>query len=100
MEAFKMRVEIPVVYTIFYNYFLKPSVGDARWKKICMDERSGSLGNVKSESFVMILLKKKIYKRKLNSSTRDPDKWITELALIHQQLKLLKVIIEDNNFVI
>ena len=57
LEAFKMRVEIPVVYIIFYDYFLKPSVGDARWKKICMDERSGSLGSVQSESFAMILLR-------------------------------------------
>ena len=57
LEAFDMRVEIPVVYIIFYDYFLKPSVGDARWKKICMDKRSVSLGSVQSESFAMILLR-------------------------------------------
>ena len=57
LEISEMRVKIPVVYIIFYDYFLKPSVGDARWIKICMDKRSGSLGGVHSESFVMILLR-------------------------------------------
>jgi gag-polypeptide of LTR copia-type len=47
-----------------------------------------------------ILLKKQFYESKLHDSTRDPDEWITELALLRQQLKLLKVIIEDDDFVI
>ena len=46
------------------------------------------------------MLKKQFYKSKLNNSTRDPDEWITELALLRQQLKLHKVIIEDDNFVL
>jgi hypothetical protein len=57
LEAFEMRVEIPLMYIIFYDYFLKPSVGDARWKRICMDEKSDSLGTLQSESFAIILLK-------------------------------------------
>jgi hypothetical protein len=52
-----MRVEIPVVYILFYDYFLKPSVGDARWKKRCLDSKTNELASVQSESFALILLR-------------------------------------------
>jgi hypothetical protein len=59
MEAFEMRVEIPVVWIIFYDYFLKASVGDARWRKLCMmdDSEDVPLGTVQCESFAMLLLR-------------------------------------------
>jgi hypothetical protein len=60
LEAFEMRAEIPVIYIIFYDYFLKASVGDARWKKMCMMDTHNdddSLGTVQSESFAMLVLK-------------------------------------------
>ena len=47
-----------------------------------------------------ILLKKQFYESKLQDPSRDPDEWITELGLLRQQLKVLQVIIDDDDFVI
>jgi hypothetical protein len=57
LEAFEMRLEIPMVYIIFYDYFFKASVGDSRWKRECLDEGCDSLGSIQAESFAMLQLK-------------------------------------------
>lgn len=59
LEAFQMRLEIPCVYMIFHEYFLKSSVGDTRWKATCLDAKSLSdpLAPVQGEAFAMITLK-------------------------------------------
>ena len=55
-----MRLEIPCVYMLFNEYFLKSSVGDSRWKASCLDEAkalSDPLIPVQGEAFAMIILK-------------------------------------------
>lgn len=58
IEAFQARLEIPCVYMIFHEYFLKSCVGDARWKAICIegDDLSAPLSPVQGEAFAMITL--------------------------------------------
>jgi hypothetical protein len=56
---FQMRLEIPCVYAIFHEYFLKSSVGDSRWKASCLEAKalSDPLVPVQGEAFAMIILK-------------------------------------------
>lgn len=54
-----MRLELPTVYVVFYDYFFKSSVGDAAWKR-SLEGRTGNnadLGSVTEEAFAMVLLK-------------------------------------------
>ena len=57
MEAFEMQLEIPLVYVVFYDFFFKASVGDAKWKKECLEREYKSLGSIQAESFAMLQLK-------------------------------------------
>jgi hypothetical protein len=59
LEAFEMGLEIPSIYFLFYEYFFKPSVGDVRWKRACMEanDKTDLLGLAQAEAFAMIVLK-------------------------------------------
>jgi gag-polypeptide of LTR copia-type len=46
-----------------------------------------------------LALKKEFQNSQLSSVDQDPDIWITELELMRKRLKTLKVIIEDEDFV-
>ena len=54
-----MRLEIPCVYMIFHEYFLKSGMGDTRWKAACLEAKSLSepFTTVQGEAFAMIILK-------------------------------------------
>jgi gag-polypeptide of LTR copia-type len=46
------------------------------------------------------MLKKQFYLNKLSDAGRDPDEWITELEILRQRLKSLKVNVDDEDLVI
>lgn len=56
-----MRLDIPGVYFIFYDYFFKSSAGDTSWKKACLEEtklnRTKRLASEQTEAFAMLVLK-------------------------------------------
>jgi hypothetical protein len=59
LEAFEMGIENPSIYFLFYEYFFKSSVGDARWRRACVEDQdqSAPLGSVQAEAFAMLQLK-------------------------------------------
>lgn len=75
-----MRFELPCVYIVFYDFFLKASMGDSRWKAICLEATSKSepFSTVQDEAFAMILLKNNYFA------------WLWEA-----KLKLKKLLVTD-----
>jgi gag-polypeptide of LTR copia-type len=53
-----------------------------------------------STAATKVMLKKQFYSNKLSDAERDPDEWITELELLRQRLKSLKVNVDDEDLVI
>jgi hypothetical protein len=53
-----------------------------------------------STASTKVMLKKQFYSTKLSDAGRDPDEWITELELLRQRLKSLKVHVDDEDLVI
>lgn len=59
MEAFEEGVKLPSVHVIFYDYFVKSSVGDAAWKEACLEAKdlTDPIVCPQEEAFALILLK-------------------------------------------
>jgi hypothetical protein len=59
LDAFEAGVNLPSIYVIFYNYFVKSSVGDNAWKVACLDaeDQSSPIVPPQGEAFAMLLLK-------------------------------------------
>lgn len=59
MEAFEARMDIPTVYYVFYDFFFKASVGDAKWKLACSEfsKETERLGTKQEEAFAFLTLK-------------------------------------------
>jgi hypothetical protein len=59
LAAFEEGVNLPAIYVIFYNYFVKSSVGDNAWKVACLDaeDQSSPIVPPQGEAFAMLLLK-------------------------------------------
>lgn len=53
-----------------------------------------------STASTKVILKKQFYASKLSDAEKDPEEWITELELLRQRLKSLKVTVEDEDLVI
>ena len=47
-----------------------------------------------------VMLKKEFAQSRLTNPDKDPEEWITELELLRQRLKALKVTIDDEDFVL
>ena len=59
LEAFEMGIEIPSIYIVFHDFFLRSSVGDTAWKSACMEssDLTERLAPMQGEAFAMLLLK-------------------------------------------
>ena len=75
-----MGLEIPVVYFLFYEYFVKSSVGDQRWRKACVEAThiSAPLGSPQAEAFAMLLLKNNYFAWLLEAKEKLQDLLITD----------------------
>lgn len=54
-----MGIEMPSVYIVFHDFFLRSSVGDTAWKAACMEssDLTERLAPTQGEAFAMLLLK-------------------------------------------
>ena len=59
LEAFEEGINLPAIYIIFYDYFVKSSVGDNAWKVACLDaeDQTSSIVPPQGEAFALLLLK-------------------------------------------
>ena len=59
LEAFEQGVNLPLIYVIFYDYFVKSSVGDSAWKEACLyaEDPTEAIALPHGESFALLLLK-------------------------------------------
>jgi hypothetical protein len=59
IEAFEMRLELPAVHMVFYDFFFKSSVGDSQWKASCLEAKDDTdrLAPPQGEAFTMLVLK-------------------------------------------
>jgi len=59
LEAFEEGVQLPCVYMLFHDYFLKSSVGDAAWKEACLDaaDPTAPIAPPQAQAFAMLLLR-------------------------------------------
>ena len=75
-----MGLEMPNVYFLFYEYFFKPSVGDVRWKRACMEvnDKNDLLGSVQAEAFAMIVLKNNYFAWLLDSKEKLKNLLVTD----------------------
>lgn len=75
-----MGLEMPNVYFLFYEYFFKPSVGDVRWKRACMEanDKNDLLGSVQAEAFAMIVLKNNYFAWLLDAKEKLKNLLVTD----------------------
>jgi hypothetical protein len=75
-----MGIRLPNVYFLFYDYFFKSSVGDARWKKSCMDDTdmTSPIGSVQAEAFAMLQLKNNYFAWLLEAKQKMPVILVTD----------------------
>lgn len=74
-------MDIPTVYWIFYEFFFKSCIGDAKWKLMCTEynQESDRLGTFHEEAFAMLVLKNNYFawlweaKRELITLVTDYD---------------------------
>jgi hypothetical protein len=59
LGAFEEGIKLPAFYVIFYDYFVKSSVGDSAWKRSCLEaeDATDQIVNPQGEAFALILLK-------------------------------------------
>jgi hypothetical protein len=59
LEAFEEGVQLPCIYMVFHDYFLKSSVGDAAWKEACLDaaDPTERIAPPQAQAFAMLLLR-------------------------------------------
>lgn len=80
LEAFEMGIEIPSVYFLFYDYFLKACVGEGRWRSQCCesDNMSSPVGSALAEAFAMLQLKNNYFAWILEAKQKLKDNLITD----------------------
>jgi hypothetical protein len=59
LEAFELGIEIPSIYIVFHDFFLRSSVRDTAWKTAWMEASHliEWLAPMQGEAFAMLLLK-------------------------------------------
>ena len=80
MEAFEEGVKLPSVYVIFYDYFVKSSVGDAAWKEACLEAKdlTDPIVCPQAEAFALILLKNNYFAWLWEAKTALGDTLVTD----------------------
>ena len=80
MEAFEMRLDIPTVYVVFYEFFLKSSVGDSKWKAACLEakEQTERLAPPQGEAFAMLMLKNNYFSWLYEAKTKLKKMLVTD----------------------
>ena len=84
MEAFEEGVKLPSVYVIFYDYFVKSSVGDAAWKEACLEAKdlTDPIVCPQAEAFALILLKNNYFAWLWEAKMALGDTLVTDYDLI------------------
>lgn len=91
IEAFQKGLDIPVVYMIFYDYFFKASVGEAKWTSRCEDHKDNALlGSAINEVFAMMMLKNNYFAWLLEAMKALPA-LVTEYCPEQRRRKKLSV---------
>ena len=80
LEAFEQGVNLPSVYVIFYDYFVKSSVGDSAWKEACLEavDPTEPIAVPQGESFALLLLKNNYFAWLWEAKTSLGDRLITD----------------------
>ena len=77
-----MRIDIPGIYFIFYDYFFKSSAGDAAWRKASMDEKKSNwnkrLASEQSEAFALLVLKNNYFAWLLSAKEKWKENLVTD----------------------
>ena len=97
MEAFELRLENPNTYFIFYEYFLKSTVGDEAWKnkvglKRDKENRTNArivldttcrLSSTLDEAFAMVMLKNNYFAWLLKAKETFGMSLVTDYEVLH-----------------
>ena len=80
LEAFEAGVACPPVHVIFYDWFLKSSVGDSAWKQAVYNPTDPlePLAPIQGEAFAMILLKNNYFAWLSEAKVRLKELLVTE----------------------
>jgi hypothetical protein len=79
LEAFECGIACPLVHVIFYDWFLKSSVGDTAWKKaIYAKDPFEPMAPIQGEAFAMILLKNNYFAWLSEAKIRLKELLVTE----------------------
>lgn len=80
LEAFEEGVKLPAIYVIFYDYFVKSSVGDNAWKVACLDaeDQTDPIVPPQGEAFAMLLLKNNYFAWLWEAKTKLGNLLITD----------------------
>ena len=75
-----MRLGIPCIYFVFYDFFFKSSAGDAHWKKACSEAGSQStrIASIQAEAFAMLQLKNNYFAWLLEAKEKLKDLLVTD----------------------
>jgi hypothetical protein len=59
LEAFEQGIKLPAIYVIYYDFFVKSTVGDAAWKEACLEAKdpTDQIVSPQEEAFALIVLK-------------------------------------------
>ena len=109
LEAFEKRLELPTVLLIFYDYFLKPCVGETKCREKILSEGAteGRLAFEQVEAFVMLQLKNNYFAWLMEAKLEDTGKVIisdydTGLASknmneVNEKIEGREIDLEDRN---
>jgi hypothetical protein len=79
LEAFECGIACPPVHVIFYDWFLKSSVGDSAWKRaIYAKDALEPMSPIQGEAFAMILLKNNYFAWLSEAKMRLKELLVTE----------------------
>lgn len=79
LEAFESGIACPPVHVIFYDWFLKSSVGDSAWKRaIYAKDPLEPMSPIQGEAFAMILLKNNYFAWLSDAKMRLKELLVTE----------------------
>ena len=77
LESIEKRLSNPKAYYIFYIFFYKAAVGEARWKE-CLEMEEGRIGNNNTEAFALLLFSNNFKAWLYEEKERHGDALMTE----------------------
>jgi hypothetical protein len=80
LEAFQKGIKIPTVHMVFYDFFLKATVGESQWKATCLSPCDAAMPLVDRplETFAMILLKNNYFAWLCTAKEKLQDSLVTD----------------------